>query len=185
MSDIERLGLALRPNPDWANLPLFDRTGWTKVRFGDVVNCVKERVDPSSSELDRYVAGDHMDSGSVHIRRWGMIGDGYLGPAFIRRFREGQVLYGSRRTYLKKVAYAEFDGITANTTLVLEGVVGRLHQSLLPWIMLSQRFTETLHPGIQGLNQPLYQLPRHRQVRVRPPAARPAATHRGFPVGGG
>ena len=27
----------LRANPDWANLPLFDRTGWSRVRFGDVV----------------------------------------------------------------------------------------------------------------------------------------------------
>jgi hypothetical protein len=27
----------LKPNPDWATLPLFDRTGWKRVRFGDVV----------------------------------------------------------------------------------------------------------------------------------------------------
>ena len=27
----------LKPNPAWAALPLFDRTGWRRVRFGDVV----------------------------------------------------------------------------------------------------------------------------------------------------
>ena len=27
----------LKPNPDWAALPLFDRTGWKRVRFGEVV----------------------------------------------------------------------------------------------------------------------------------------------------
>ena len=27
----------LRPNPDWAKLPLFDRNGWKRIRFGDVV----------------------------------------------------------------------------------------------------------------------------------------------------
>jgi hypothetical protein len=27
----------LQPNPAWATLPLFDRTGWKRVRFGDVV----------------------------------------------------------------------------------------------------------------------------------------------------
>jgi type I restriction enzyme, S subunit len=122
----------LRPNPGWSSLPLFDRTGWRRVRFGDVVKNVKETADPDSGELDRYIAGAHMDSENVHLRRWGIIGDGYLGPAFIRRFRKGQVLYGSRRTYLKKVAYAEFDGITANTTFVLEAVEGKLYQPLLP-----------------------------------------------------
>ena len=101
----------LRPNPDWAKLPLFDRSNWQRVRFGDVVNVLKEQVDPSSGEVDRYVAGEHMETENVHIRTWGNVGDGYLGPAFIRRFRKGQVLYGSRRTYLKKVAVAEWDGV--------------------------------------------------------------------------
>ena len=27
----------LHPNPAWATLPLFDRTGWKGVRFGGVV----------------------------------------------------------------------------------------------------------------------------------------------------
>ena len=26
----------LKPNPDWATLPLFDRTGWKRVRVGNV-----------------------------------------------------------------------------------------------------------------------------------------------------
>ncbi|HMQ77541.1 MAG TPA: restriction endonuclease subunit S [Flavobacteriales bacterium] len=132
---------SMSPNPNWAQLPLFDRSKWETVTFGDVVKCLKEQVDPESGEVERYVAGEHMDSADVHIRRWGTVGDGYLGPAFIRRFRKGQVLYGSRRTYLKKVSVADFDGVTANTTLVLEAKEGLL-QDLLPWIMLSDKFTE-------------------------------------------
>jgi hypothetical protein len=27
----------LVPNANWASLPLFDRSGWKRVRFGDVV----------------------------------------------------------------------------------------------------------------------------------------------------
>ena len=27
----------LQPNPAWASIPLFDRTGWKRVCFGDVV----------------------------------------------------------------------------------------------------------------------------------------------------
>ena len=56
------------------------RAGWTRVAFGDVVRQVKDRVDPEESGLERYVAGEHMDTDDLRIRRWGTIGDGYLGP---------------------------------------------------------------------------------------------------------
>ena len=117
------------------------KPGWTRVAFGDVVRQVKDRVDPSQAGLERYVAGDHMDTDDLCIRRWGKIGDGYLGPAFHMRFRPGQVLYGSRRTYLRKVAVADFEGITANTTFVLESKAPDiLLPELLPFIMQADSF---------------------------------------------
>ena len=94
--------------------------GWTRVKFGDVVRKVSDRVDPETSGIERYVAGEHMDTDDLRLRRWGEVGDGYLGPAFHMCFKPGQVLYGSRRTYLRKVTVADFVGICANTTFVLE-----------------------------------------------------------------
>jgi len=96
------------------------KPGWRRVKFGDVVRQVKDKVDPKTSGLERYVAGEHMDTDDLRIRRWGEIGSGYLGPAFHMRFKTGQVLYGSRGAYLRKVAVADFEGICANTTFVLE-----------------------------------------------------------------
>jgi len=117
------------------------KPGWTRVAFGDVVRQSKDRVEPATSGLKRYVAGDHMDTDDLRIRRWGEIGDGYLGPAFHMRFRPGQVLYGSRRTYLRKVAVADFEGITANTTFVLDSKdPSVLLPDLLPFIMQSESF---------------------------------------------
>ena len=116
---------------------------WTKVAFGDVVRQVKDRVDPEESGLERYVAGEHMDTDDLRLRRWGEIGDGYLGPAFHIRFKPGHVLYGSRRTYLRKVAVAEFEGITANTTYVLEPKDPNvLSPELLPFIMQTEAFSQ-------------------------------------------
>lgn len=149
----------LRPNPAWAALPLFDRMGWKRVRFGDVVKQMKEQVSPEADGLERYVAGEHMETENVHIRKWGTVGDGYLGPAFIRGFRKGQVLYGSRRTYLKKVAVAEWDGVTANTTFVIEAVEGKLLQELLPWLMLSERFTKHSVQESKGSTNPYINFP--------------------------
>ena len=119
------------------------KPGWTRVAFGDVVRQVKDRVDPDAADLERYVAGEHMDTDELRIRRWGVIGDGYLGPAFHMHFRPGHVLYGSRRTYLRKVAVADFEGITANTTFVIEPKDPKvLMPDLLPFIMQTESFHE-------------------------------------------
>ena len=119
------------------------KPGWTRVAFGDVVRQVKERVDPTTAGLERYVAGEHMDTDDLRLRRWGTVGDGYLGPAFHARFRPGQVLYGSRRTYLRKVALAEFEGVTANTTFVIETKdPNLLLPALLPFVMQTEAFHE-------------------------------------------
>jgi len=119
------------------------KNGWTRVAFGDVVRQVRDRVDPYESGLKRYVAGKHMDTDDLRIRRWGMIGDGYLGPAFHMRFKPGHILYGSRRTYLRKVAVVDFEGITANTTFVIESKNPKvLLPELLPFIMQTESFHE-------------------------------------------
>ena len=113
------------------------------VKFGDVVKEVKINVDRNSNPYERYIAGDHMDSEDLNIRRWGYFATDDVGPAFIRVFKPGQVLYGSRRTYLKKIAVADFEGITANTTFVLETKDETVFtQRLLPFIMLSESFTK-------------------------------------------
>ena len=119
------------------------KPGWTPVAFGDVVRQVKEHVDPTAAGLERYVAGEHMDTDDLRLRRWGTVGGEYLGPAFHARFRPGQVLYGSRRTYLRKVAVADFEGVTANTTFVIETKdPNRLLPTLLPFIMQTEAFHE-------------------------------------------
>jgi type I restriction enzyme S subunit len=117
------------------------KTSWRRVKFGDVVRQCKEKVDPETSGLERYIAGDHMDSDDLRLRRWGEIGSGYLGPAFHMRFKPGQVLYGSRRTYLRKVAVADFEGICANTTFVLEPKNAKdLISEFLPFLMQTETF---------------------------------------------
>lgn len=117
------------------------KPGWRRVKFGDVVRQCKEKADPETAGLDRYIAGDHMDTDDLRLRRWGEIGSGYLGPAFHMRFKPGQVLYGSRRTYLRKVAVADFEGICANTTFVLEPKNPKeLLTEFLPFLMQTEAF---------------------------------------------
>ena len=45
----------LKSNVEWAVLPLSDRTGWTRVRFGDVVENCAETCDPQGTELEQFI----------------------------------------------------------------------------------------------------------------------------------
>lgn len=118
-----------------------DRSGCARVYLGTVATASKEKVNPSDGTVDRYVAGEHMDSDDLRIHRWGDSNETELGPAFHRRFRPGQVLYGSRRTYLRKVAVADFDGVCANTTFVVETKdPTRLLPEFLPFVMSAEAF---------------------------------------------
>lgn len=118
-----------------------DKSAWKRVKLGEVVAASKEKVDPSDGSVDQFIAGEHMDTDDLKIHRWGDPSEVDLGPAFHRRFRPGQVLYGSRRTYLRKVAVADFDGVCANTTFVVESKdPGVLLQEFLPFVMTSEPF---------------------------------------------
>jgi len=124
-----------------ANELQIDRSNWELVTFGDVAIQQKETVDRENTDLTRYVKGEHMYSDDLHLREWGELKDEYLGPAFIRKFEEGDILYGSRRTYLRKVVVAPFEGITSNTTFVVKANEGKIDKRLLPFVMKSEGFT--------------------------------------------
>ena len=127
----------LHPNHDLASLPLFDRSTWTRVRFGDVVMNCNETCDPEAAGLERFVAMEHLEPGSLHVRSWGNVEDG---TTFTRRCRPGQVLFGKRRAYQRKVAVAEFEAVVSGDIYVLAPKDDRLLPELLPFLCLSERF---------------------------------------------
>ena len=125
------------------------------VKFGNIVRDVKINVDRSNNPYKHYVAGDHMDSEDLTIHRHGYFATDDVGPAFTRIFKPGQILYGSRRTYLKKIAVADFSGICANTTFVLESKDEKVFLTrLLPFIMLSESFTRWSIAHSKGSTNP-------------------------------
>ncbi len=114
--------------------------GWRIVRFGEVVRNVdvSER-QPLDQGLERFVGLEHLDTESLHIKRWGLIEEG---TSFTRKFVRGQVLFGKRRAYQRKAAVAEFDGICSGDILVFEPKGDDLLPELLPFIIQSDGFFE-------------------------------------------
>lgn len=117
-----------------------DKSTWTRVKFGDVVkNANAKSTDPSSDGIDRVIAMEHLDPGDLAVRRWGSLD---TGTTFTRRARPGQTLFGKRRAYQRKVAYAEFDAICSGDILTFEAITDKLLPGLLPFIVQSDPFFE-------------------------------------------
>lgn len=116
-----------------------------KIKFGDFVEVGKDNeYEPIKNGLTKYVAGEHLESKLLHIVRFGDIekAKDVIGSAFHRKFLKGQVLFGTRRAYLRKTGIVTFDGICSNTTLVLKSKQNGLVDGLLPFIVRLEKFTE-------------------------------------------
>lgn len=115
-----------------------DKSQWTRVRFGDVVHNVNDTVrDPESAGIDRVIAMEHMDPGNLSISRWGTLEDG---TSFSRRVRPGQTLFGKRRAYQRKVAFAGFDAICSGDILTFEADESKMLAEFLPFLVQSDAF---------------------------------------------
>lgn len=130
------------------------KRNWNEVRFGDVAKKSNENCNPITEGIERFVGGEHMVTDDLRIKKWGTVGKEYAGPAFHRKFNSGQILYGSRRTYLRKVAIADFEGVCANTTYVIDAETRKLNQELLPFIIQSPRFTKHSINNSKGSTNP-------------------------------
>jgi type I restriction enzyme S subunit len=117
------------------------KPGWRKVKFGDVVQLSKARCsDPLAEGVERYVGLEHLEPGDLRIRRWGNVADGVT---FTSLFKPGQVLFGKRRAYQRKVAVAEFSGVCSGDIYVLESKdAAVLLPELLPFICQTDEFCE-------------------------------------------
>lgn len=132
---------------------MIDRSGWRKVRFGDVTNNLNQRTkDLSDGVFHKVVGLEHMDSGNFHVAKWEE-NDGFT--SFSRVFRKGQTLFGKRRAYQKKIAVADFDGICSGDILVFESMDENvLLSSLLPFICTSKCFYDYVESNSQGSLSP-------------------------------
>ena len=113
--------------------------GWRVVKFGDICQEVKATCkDPEADGLEHYIGLEHLDSGSLRIKRRGSIAED--SPSFTRRFSAGQLLFGKRRCYLKKAAVANFDGICSGDIIVMAPKGNQIVPELLPFIVQSDAF---------------------------------------------
>ena len=118
-----------------------NKPDWRRVKFGDVVRLSKARcADPLTEGVERFVGLEHLEPGDLRIRTWGNVSDGVT---FTSVFKPGQVLFGKRRAYQRKVAVADFSGVCSGDIYVLESQdADALLPDLLPFICQTDAFFE-------------------------------------------
>jgi restriction endonuclease S subunit len=115
------------------------KAGWQIVRFDEIARNISKRVEPSETDLEVYVGLEHLDPQSLRITRRGVPSD--VGGQKLR-VRPGQIIFGKRRAYQKKLAVADFDGICSAHAMVLKEIPGKIIPGLLPYFMQSDMFMD-------------------------------------------
>lgn len=114
------------------------KPGWNIWRFDQLAANVNVRIDnPSESGMEHYVGLEHLDSDSLRIRRWGTPEDV---EATKLMFQKGDIIFGRRRAYQRKLGVAEFDGICSAHAMVLRAKPDVVLPEFLPFFMQSDLF---------------------------------------------
>jgi len=117
------------------------KPGWRRVKFGEMVRLNRETCKaPAAEGIERYIGLEHLEPGDLRVLAWGDVSEG---TTFTNRVRPGQVLFGKRRAYQRKVALADFDAVCSGDIYVFESANPEvLLPELLPFLCQTDAFFE-------------------------------------------
>ncbi len=108
-------------------------------RFDQIAINSTEKKKPVEEDRFTYLGLEHLDSGSLKVTRYGSevapIGEKLI-------MRKGDVLFGKRRAYQKKVAIAPFDGIFSAHGMVLRPKEDVIDKDFFPLFISSDYFLD-------------------------------------------
>ena len=111
-----------------------------RYKFEDIAINSTEKKKPTPADKDVYLGLEHLDSGNLEVTRFGAevapIGEKLI-------MRKGDVLFGKRRAYQKKVAVAPFDGIFSAHGMVLRPKEAVIDNRFFPLFISSDYFLDT------------------------------------------
>ena len=112
-------------------------TDFETVKFEKIAINISERVEPKKTELTTYVGLEHLDADNLKIERTGTPDD-VIGTKL--KIYKGDIIFGKRRAYLRKVAVSHFDGIASAHSMILRANEKNIEKDFLPYFMQSDTF---------------------------------------------
>lgn len=116
---------------------VLNRTKWKTYKFGEIAKSINERVNPNKTDLEIYVGLEHLDSDTIHIKRFGKKDD-VKGEKL--RCYPGDIIFGRRRAYQRKASIVNFDGFCSAHSLVLRANQNIIDPQLFPFFLHSDLF---------------------------------------------
>ena len=110
-----------------------------KYRFDQIAINSTEKKKPVEEDRFTYLGLEHLDSGSLKVTRFGT-DVAPIGEKLV--MRKGDVLFGKRRAYQKKVAIAPFDGIFSAHGMVLRPKEDIVDRDFFPLFISSDYFLD-------------------------------------------
>lgn len=122
----------------------------TKYKFDEIAINSTQKKKPTEEDKVYYIGLEHIDPGCFDVVRWGSdvapTGDKLL-------MQKGDVLFGKRRAYQRKVAIAPFDGIFSAHGMVLRPNLKVIDANYFPFFISSDKFMETaVRMSVGGLS---------------------------------
>ena len=110
-----------------------------KYRFEQIAINSTAKKKPTEEDRFTYLGLEHLDSGSLTVTRWGAD----VAPKGEKLLmKKGDVLFGKRRAYQKKVAIAPFDGIFSAHGMVLRPNTDVINPEFFPLFISSDYFLD-------------------------------------------
>lgn len=110
-----------------------------KYRFDEIAINSTAKKKPGDADRAHYIGLEHIDSECLTITRWGSD----VTPAGEKLvMKKGDVLFGKRRAYQRKVGIAPFDGIFSAHGLVLRPNTKIVDSEFFPFFISSDQFME-------------------------------------------
>lgn len=110
-----------------------------KYRFEQIAINSTEKKKPVEEDRFTYLGLEHLDPGSLKVTRFGS-DVAPIGEKLV--MRKGDVLFGKRRAYQKKVAIAPFDGIFSAHGMVLRPNAEVIDPDFFPLFISSDYFLD-------------------------------------------
>lgn len=110
---------------------------YKSVSFGELAQNMSKRVEPSQTDLKVYVGLEHLDPDNLRIERQG-VPDDVKGVKLL--IWKGDIIFGKRRAYQRKVAVSHFEGICSAHSMVLRAKEKAVNKEFLPFFMQSDVF---------------------------------------------
>lgn len=108
-------------------------------KFDEIAFNSTEKKKPVDEDKYTYLGLEHLDSDSIYVTRYGADvapkGDKLI-------MKKGDVLFGKRRAYQKKVAIAPFDGIFSAHGMVLRPKEDVIDKNFFPMFIKSDYFLD-------------------------------------------